>query len=65
MFRKHGVGVACVSNNATSTRAAYAQKFKGLGVDMPKVLVIAFVLPMLTVGLRNIYSRLVQLQLDT
>ena len=41
MFRKHGVGVACVSNNATSTRAAYAEKFKGLGVDMPKVLAFA------------------------
>jgi len=35
MFRKHKVGVAFVSNNATSTRKSYAEKFKTLGIDVP------------------------------
>ena len=37
MFRKHGLGAAFVSNNATSTRRAYADKFKSLGIDVPMV----------------------------
>ncbi|KAL7007841.1 hypothetical protein EMMF5_002488 [Cystobasidiomycetes sp. EMM_F5] len=35
LFRKHDVGVAFVSNNATSTRAAYREKFHKLGIDVP------------------------------
>ncbi|CAD6581671.1 MAG: hypothetical protein CYPHOPRED_001677 [Cyphobasidiales sp. Tagirdzhanova-0007] len=37
MFRKHDVGVAFVSNNATSTRKSYRQKFATLGIDVDEV----------------------------
>jgi len=34
LFRDHNIGVAFVSNNATSTRKTYAERFKKLGIDV-------------------------------